>query len=98
MKILVLGFAQMSGISKANSAYNICQVFAGEKVSPVTLEKMKKIGVGFEPVTIPMDESCIPAFASLESKFPAVFELVTDMRLRGGKMEPIVVGIKPAAA
>lgn len=92
MKVLVAGLVTMRGNRKSDkSAYSMVKVGVLQPVENVNLENMQKLGYGYEYAELACEESAVTAFAAL--KFPAFYDLKTDMRLRAGRMEPIVTGL-----
>jgi hypothetical protein len=92
MKMLVCGVFNMSGSRKSDGApYSMTMLHALQPIENVSSDKMKKIGYGFEPAQIACDDSVVHMFKG--SVLPAEYDLITDMRLRSGKLEPFIVGV-----
>ena len=92
MKMLVTGAAHTHGTKKINGApYSMAMVFCNQPIEDVDSANYNKVGHGFEPVSIACEPSVVSILKS--QKLPAIIDLLTDMRLRMGKLEPYIVGV-----
>lgn len=97
MKALVCGVRRMAGIAKSSgNAYDMCNITLLVPVEIVNNAKMQINGAGFSVMEMPLAVESLPAFMNL--KFPCQLDLETDVALRAGKPETVVVGVKAALA
>jgi hypothetical protein len=96
MKATVAGVKRMAGTAKASgNAYDMCNLTCLVPVEQVNNPKMQVNGAGFTAMEMPVDVEALPVFMKL--KYPLVLDLETDVRLRSGRPETVVVGIKEQA-
>lgn len=93
----VLGVSRMQGIGKTSKqAYDMARVLVLNPIKPFSKEGLSISGHGFEVAEVALKPEALDTFAGM--KFPLTLDLETDMETRGGKLTPIVVGIKVKAA
>lgn len=97
MKVLVLGVINMAGTSKkTGTGYDMFRVITGSEITAVSREGFQRRGAGYEPADIDLAPEAFNQFTGF--KYPVVLDLETDMRLSGGKLVPICIGVKEKAA
>lgn len=97
MKVLVYGAMFMRGKSKkTGNAYEMNRAYVAGEITTKQTDDYDRRGYGCEPTTIECDPASEKFFNGV--KFPAILDLETDMRPVGGKLVPVVVGIKQASA
>jgi len=93
MKANVCGVKRMAGTAKSSgNAYDMCNVTLLVPIEIVNNAKMQINGAGFSVMEMPLAVESLPLF--MNQKFPVTLDLETDVRLRAGKPETVVVGIK----
>lgn len=93
----VIGVSRMQGVGKTSKApYDMARVLVLNQVKPFSKEGLTISGYGFEVAEVSLHPSAIEQFAGM--KFPCQVDLDTDMETRGGKLTPIVVGVRQKAA
>lgn len=96
MKANVCGVKRMAGTAKSSgNAYEMCNVSVMVPVEQVNNPKMQINGAGFGVMEIPLAVEALPQF--MQQKYPVQMTLLTEVRMRGGKPETIVVGFEPAS-
>lgn len=94
MKANVCGVKRMAGTAKSSgNAYEMCNVAVLVPVEQVNNAKMQINGAGFNVMEIPLAVEALPSFMS--QKYPVTLTLQTEVRLRSGKPETVVVGFEP---
>lgn len=97
MKSTVIGVTRMQGVGKASKqAYDMARVLVLSEVKPFQKEGLQISGYGFEVAEVSLNPEALGQFAGM--RFPCVVDLDTDMETRGGKLQPVVVGIRKQAA
>lgn len=97
MQSTVLGVRRMQGVGKTSkNAYDMASVLVMSPIKAFAKEGLNIAGHGFEVAEVALKPECLDLFAGM--KFPVTLDLETDMEPRGGKLTPIVTGIKPAKA
>lgn len=97
MKVTVFGAMFMRGRSdKTGNDYEMNRVFVAGQITTKKTDKFDRRGYGYEATVVEADPAAEKFFAGLT--FPCVLDLETDMRPIGGKLLPVVVGIKARAA
>jgi len=96
MKSTVIGVSRMQGIGKTSKQpYDMARVFVLNPIKPFAKDGLQISGFGFEVAEISMTPDALSQFSGMT--FPATIDLQTDMESRGGKLVPIVTGIRKAA-
>lgn len=96
MKANVCGVKRMAGTAKSSgNAYEMCNIAVLVPVEQVNNPKMQINGAGFGVMEIPLAVESLPAF--MNQKYPVQMTLQTEVRMRAGKPETIVVGFEPVA-
>lgn len=106
MRVMVFGAMQMSGKSrKSGLSYNMSRLYVASDLADKVTDDYKRVACGFEAAEVEAEDAVIATFHDLSHKgairFPVVMDLETDMRMQGGRLVPVVVGIvsdKKAAA
>lgn len=94
MKANVCGVRRMAGTAKSSgNAYDMCNISLLVPVEQVNNAKMQINGAGFTVMEVPLAPEAMPVF--MNQKYPVQVNLVTEVRLRAGKPETVVVGIEP---
>lgn len=94
MKANVCGVKRMAGTAKASgNAYEMCNISLLVPVEQVNNPKMQINGAGFNVMEVPLAIEALPAF--MNQKYPVQVTLVTEVRMRAGKPETVVVGFEP---
>lgn len=97
MRVLVFGGMHMRGKSaKTGAAYDMARLYVASEIKSQAKEAYTRLGVGFEAAEVECDESVIRQLQG--HSFPKVMTLITDMRMQGGKLLPVVTGIAPEKA
>lgn len=96
MKATVIGCMHMAGIGKeSKKPYNMARLTLLSPLDSIKTDTMTRDAAGFEIVEVDLALEAVPHF--LSQKYPAQFDLETDMQVRAGKMQTIVTGLKKAA-
>lgn len=96
MKSTVIGVSRMQGVGKTSKQpYDMARVFVLNPIKPFSKDGLQISGFGFEVAEIAMTPDALSQFSGMT--FPATIDLQTDMESRGGKLVPVVVGIRKAA-
>ena len=96
MKSTVIGVSRMVGVGKnSKQPYDMARVLCLSPIRPYQKENLSITGQGFEVVEVALDPSVMGAFMGMT--FPCQVDLETDMQARGGKLEPVVTGIRKSA-
>lgn len=92
MKVMVFGGMHMCGKSKrTGAAYDMARLYVASDCTDKAAEGYTRVGVGYEAAEVDCEASVILALKGVA--FPAVLELVTDMRMMGGKLVPVVTAL-----
>lgn len=93
MQTQVIGVSRMAGIGKTSKQpYDMARVLCLSQIKSYSKENLSITGYGYEVVEVALSVEALPKFSGLT--FPANLDLETDMQARGGKLEPVVVGIR----
>lgn len=96
MKSTVIGVSRMQGVGKTSKQpYDMARVFVLNPIKPFSKDGLQISGFGFEVAEISMTPDALSQFSGMT--FPTTIDLQTDMESRGGKLVPVVVGIRKAA-
>lgn len=96
MKSTVIGVSRLQGIGKnSKQPYDMARVFVLNPIKPFSKDELQISGFGFEVAEISMTPDALSQFSGMT--FPAILDLQTDMESRGGKLVPVVTGIRKAA-
>lgn len=94
MRVMVFGAMHMVGKSaKTGAAYDMSRLYVASDLVSKTTDAYKRVGTGFEAAEVECEPSVVEAFIAKQQRFPAVLDLVTDMRMQGGKLVPVVTGL-----
>ncbi|MDP2760597.1 MAG: hypothetical protein Q8O64_09390 [Sideroxyarcus sp.] len=94
MKAQVVGFSRMSGTSqKTGRAYDMCKVVILQPSQNASTEHFNRASVGYEAVELDALPDAQAAFLAIP-KFPALVDLKIDNIVRGGKLQPVVIGVE----
>lgn len=97
MKANVCGVKRMAGTAKGSgNAYEMVTVSVLVPVEQVNGKTMQINGAGFGVMEVPLAVEALPQF--MNQKYPVTMNLLTDVRLRAGKPETVVVGHEPVKA
>lgn len=97
MRVMVFGAMHMKGKStKTGAAYDMARLYVASDLGDRTTDNYMRTACGFEAAEVECDPKVVLALKG--RTFPAILDLDTDMRPIGGKLVPIVVGIKEKAA
>lgn len=94
MKTLVIGVVRREGTSgRTGAQYSMTQLLVGSPMRPSASPKMAVSCAGFEVTAMDIEDD---AFVSaLQLRYPAIYEVQTDVRPSYGKMVPVVVAVSP---
>lgn len=96
MKSTVIGVSRIQGVGKTSKQpYDMARVFVLNPIKPFSKDGLQISGFGFEVAEISMTPDALTQFSGMT--FPMTIDLQTDMESRGGKLVPVVVGIRKAA-
>jgi len=91
MQAIAIGLSKMAGTSKGTGnqyeMHRLTIIIANKNVSSA---KFNKVGLGYEPMDLPVAEVAFPKLQSLI--FPCRIDLTMDHEPRGGKVEAVVAG------
>lgn len=97
MKAYCLGVTRMRGVGRTSKqAYDMGKLIVMNAVRPFSKEGLEISGYGYEPAEVALAPDALEKFAHV--KFPALLDLETDMETRGGKLQPIVTGLREVKA
>lgn len=97
MRVLVFGGMHMRGkSSKTGASYDMARLYVASDIKSQSKDAYTRVGVGFEAAEVECDEAVIHQLQG--HSFPKVMTLITDMRMQGGKLVPVVTGIAPDKA
>lgn len=97
MQVTVLGVRRMQGVGKVSKQpYDMATLLVMQAIRPFSKEGLNISGYGFEPSEVSLKSEALEQFAGF--KFPVVLDVETDMENRGGKLQPVVVGLVKRAA
>jgi len=97
MQVTVLGVRRMQGVGKASKQpYDMATLLVMQSIRPFSKEGLNISGYGFEPSEVSLKPEALEQFSGC--KFPCVLDVDTDMENRGGKLQPVVIGIARKAA
>lgn len=93
----ILGVSRMQGVGKTSKApYDMARVLVINQIKPFSKEGLTISGHGYEVAEVALHPAAMEQFANL--KYPCEVDLETDMETRGGKLTPIVTGLRAKAA
>lgn len=95
MRANVCGVKRMAGTAKSSgNAYDMCNISLLMPIEQVNNPKMQINGAGFTVMEVPLAIEALPGF--MNQKYPVQMTLVTEVRMRAGKPETVVVGFDSA--
>lgn len=91
MKVIAVGFTEMSGTSKkTGNDYHMARLVVLTETEDAKTESMTKSSYGYQAMEMDVDVKSHHRFDTLS--YPCHVELVIDHRPRGGKVEAILSG------
>lgn len=97
MRVMVFGCMHMTGKSaKTGAAYDMSRLYVASDLVSKTTEVYKRTATGYEAAEVECEPQVVEQFIASQQRFPAVLDLVTDMRMQGGRLVPVVTGIVQA--
>lgn len=91
MEVLVIGAVRMDGVGKeSGNAFDFGKLFYLLPVEPVTKEKFRVQGFGYEVAEMELAVEALPKFAQV--RFPARLNLETDVVPQRRGVKTVVVG------
>lgn len=97
MQVTVLGVRRMQGVGKTSKQpYDMATLLVMQPIRPFSKEGLNISGYGYEPSEVSLKSDALDQFSGF--KFPALLDVETDMENRGGKLQPVVVGLAKKAA
>lgn len=92
MKVLVLGALSMVGKSaKTGAAYDMKRLYVASPMGSKLTDAYRRDAAGFEVAELEVESDKFAPFLNVQ--YPCQLDLITDMRLQGGKLLPVVVGV-----
>lgn len=98
MRVMVFGAMHMTGKSaKTGAVYDMSRIYVASDLLSKTTDAYKRTASGYEAAEVECEPQVVEQFIAVQQRFPAVLDLVTDMRMQGGKLVPVVTGVVPQA-